>query len=248
MPTKSYINFGVNWHKDIDITSQCFTQAIQDLVTVYPSLEVDPKREEQTISVHETQGRDRVRHIQFNPSDYQAACAVPDEDEQMKFIDDVAKAVKHLPFSLIDLQTVDLRYIFEFKHWGNHHALAAEAFLSTDGFTGRLKDADCPIIRLDTIAGFGIPNRSDLVLVVKIEPKTSFGEVTTGEYDGDNLVVTCGLAKTKGFLQAEDLLAIFKDLQNVWKTTILSAIEQGILGPLDKLSVSEPPPANKSEQ
>lgn len=242
--TDDYVlNFGIKCKRPIDLQSAATSDFLDKLSDAAPTLDrIDEDTEKGTISLFEEGRLRRPRQIEIKSDGVQSeAGSEITLEERHEFLRIVATAAESLKIDKRQVNVVDLRVMFRIKHWGNHSDLAAEALWKPGPLHKMVQAFGTPL--KDVSIGFQTspPERDEFVIALTVAPQTELREIRSGEYDGDELVIMCAVARTKGFLRVGSFSDTLSELEDIWTKTASKPIMDNVVAALKGSAVTERP-------
>ena len=235
MDTQCVLNLGVTLAKELDLDSPGVEKFATTIMQNSPIDKVDRNAEKPGIDLYQTGTERHPREIELRPSGLQVAAGIEiTPAERIEFVELVANAAEQLGFSKLDLKLVDVRFIFSAKHWGNHHRFLADVFWPAGPIAEFLKDAAIEPHLVDWTFNTHPHGDGNLALAVTVLPSTSGGEIRSGNYDGDEVSLMFGLARTGAFLKFGTLGDVVQGLIRIWEEDFEAKSVQRLVAPLLK--------------
>lgn len=239
------LNCGIQHNHVLDIESNAVRDFAEKLVQDVPELaQVERDKSQKKLSLFEQGKEGWIRRVEISQT---AGLQIATSQEitmqqQAVFVRKVIDNAEDLEISKLEVNTVDVRKIFYVKHWGNHHELLAKALFKGGILWKMFEKMDTPISNLDM--SFNIYPKvddEDIVFGVWANPRTRRREIRSGNYDGDNLILVCGLGRTGGFVKFKNFWEMFSELFEIWKEGLTESVRRHLVKPLRNIAMPEQP-------
>ncbi len=243
MDSECNVNFGITWESAIELRSRPVGDFAREIAGLVPGLDqAERDQESGTLILYQLKGREKIREVRIENNSLQSAAGRElGAEEQAAFVRSVAQAATKLQLSMFDVKLVDLRHIYQVKHWGNHNDLIAVAMLGESPLHSVLAAIGGNLIGLRLGFVKEPADQRDLSMLVELQPATVPSEVHSGDYDGDRISILCGVARTGGFVRVQSLSEVLDDLDGVWRGSMRDAIIKYVDGSLRASAVSTNP-------
>ena len=246
MKSDCVLNFGMRCDEPLDLRSRSILRFAEEVVRIVPELDQvkrDAKKGE--FELFQRGKERRPREVEITEKGVQAAGGMEISiDERVDFVMKIGDAAELLEISKLNLSIVDVRFVFPIKHWGNHHDLVAKALFAGSPLCQMVRDFNSPLDRVDLSLVTRAAKNEDLVLVTSIDPKTVRREIRSGRYEGDEIVVICGVARTGGFVNVESFRGMLAEILDMWADQMESVILTHLVQPLQRFAIAEEPEDN----
>ncbi len=237
------LNFGIECRRPIELQSESTSDFLDKISDAVPTLDrIQEDTEKGTIELSELGRLRKNREVRIKSDGLQATAASEITlEERHEFLRIVADAAESLEIPRRDISLIDFRAIFRIEHRGNHHDLVAKALWEPAPLYTTVQQLGVPLddVTLDFTAS--LPDRDEFGVAVYVIPQTSKREIRSGEYDGDSVVIMCGIGRTHGFHRTGSFSEMLTELTDLWTSRILGPITDNLVAALTAAAATERP-------
>ncbi len=136
---------------------------------------------------------------------------------------------KHLRPNPLLIDCLDVSFRFGFPYKGNHDQFILGKLFGNTAFADLVKNVNGSVIDFQPTLVMSISGDHSTRAVVEIQTATSMREIESQVYDGDEIMVMCGVAKIRGLVGRsldEVYASLFQDAKSFVEEGVLKAIVQ----------------------
>jgi hypothetical protein len=85
------------------------------------------------------------------------------------------------------------------------------------------------------------PDRDEFAIIFTILLQTVDREIRSGEYDGDDIITICSIARKYGFHLAGSFSDMLEELEGIWTKVASKPVIENVVAAFDKLAVGRNP-------
>ena len=231
---RSSLIFGIRTKTPADYRSAPMEDFLREVSRRFPSVNSTKEgRDGDSFMLYEAGADQHVREVRIAELGvFVAGGSQLPESERDRFVREVAEAADALPIRRLDIETIDLQRVFSVPHEGNHFDLIASVVTGGSPIEDLHKTTGFPNARLDILWGTHAHGENGLTFIMKTVARTTWDEITSGEFDGDEIDIVCGIGRTSGFLTLDSYLSAIDEIQAFWSEHFETPIVDGIVRPL----------------
>jgi len=156
-----------------------------------------------------------VRQIVFRQDEIKLAVAPP---LGMSVADETARVIyplirEHVRPSPLLIEHVDMSLRFAFRYEGNHDLLVLHELFGGSPFAEIARGIQGAVREFQPSLNVSLTTDHSVVAVVEIQTSTSEREIESGVFDGDEIRLVCGVARTRDLAQ-QPLEAIYASVHD----------------------------------
>lgn len=186
-----YINLSLNTKLEIPTQRDTVLHYFEQMRKLYPELHQLSTRESGDLVLEGDKEQDSYRWLAIEPKRLCSGQINPETvEEAYRQHEMVLELAPHLlNISVLDCETLDVTYGFDFTYEGNHDEIVAEALGLGHGLEGLLEGAGPRVINYEPSLTLALDEACRLQCRVSVETRTSVFQIRTGEFAKDQISV-----------------------------------------------------------
>jgi len=205
MPLEAYqvvFNTSIRFKESLPTTEKEVVGLFGEVMGKVAGLE-DYRHEGDDFHLAERIAGNLARQILFQKKTITVAVAPP---HALAVADETARLVyslisHHLNPPLLVLELMDVSFRFEFPFKGNHDLLVLRGLFGNSPYAELAAASKGAVRSFQPVLNLSLTSDHSVIALIEIRTSTTSREIESGEYDGDEIRVLCGVARVRGLAQ-----------------------------------------------